>query len=154
MWERLVEIMSLSEKEVQRWLDVVQTWHGANSAEDCSNTAKALNELSSFLKDLERAIAEAVWNKAFMWPQFVAQFWMWKSKRICCEIWLPLNKEKGSLKFVAQHLASLKWFFLLLSLYKFVYRQVTPNWFYRNFPALESFLVNCSKTLLFCYQVT
>ena len=52
--------MSLSEKELQRWLGVVQTWHGANSAEDCSNTAKALNGLSSFLKDLERAIAEAV----------------------------------------------------------------------------------------------
>lgn len=60
---RLVEIMSLSEKEVRRWFDVVQTWHGANSAEDCSNTAKGLNKLSSFLKDLERAITEAVWNK-------------------------------------------------------------------------------------------
>lgn len=62
--------MSLSEKELQRWLDVVQTWHGANSAEGCSNTAKALNELSSFLKDLERAIAEAADNSQLILQKF------------------------------------------------------------------------------------
>lgn len=62
--------MSLSEKELQRWLDVVQTWHGANSAEGCSNTAKALNELSSFLKDLEGAIAEAADNSQLILQKF------------------------------------------------------------------------------------
>ena len=40
MCERLVEILSLSERRVQRWFDVEQKLHCANSVEDSSNTTK------------------------------------------------------------------------------------------------------------------
>ena len=40
MCERLVEIMSLSEREVKRWFDVEQKLQCANSVEDSSNTTK------------------------------------------------------------------------------------------------------------------
>ena len=46
MCERLVEIMSLSERKVQRWFDVEQKLHCANSVEDSSNKQKAFVEYS------------------------------------------------------------------------------------------------------------
>ena len=54
---------SVSEEDVRRWFDTAQKWSRANSAENCRDTFKGLDELSSFLKDLERALAEVVWCK-------------------------------------------------------------------------------------------
>ena len=40
MFDRLVEIMSSSERGVRRWFDVEQNLHCTNSVEDSSNTTK------------------------------------------------------------------------------------------------------------------
>ncbi|XP_068725843.1 Fanconi anemia group C protein homolog [Montipora capricornis] len=60
--------MSVSETDVKRWFDIVQKWSSENSADKCRDTFKRFDELSSFLKELERAIAEAADN-----PQQVLQ---------------------------------------------------------------------------------
>ena len=54
---------AVSEGDVKRWFDTAQKWSRANSAENCRDTFECLDELSSFLKDLERALAEVVWCK-------------------------------------------------------------------------------------------
>ena len=58
-----MKIMSVSETDVKRWFDIVQKWSSENSADKCRDTFKRFDELSSFLKELERAIAKAVGKK-------------------------------------------------------------------------------------------
>ena len=62
--------MSVSEADLKRWLETVQRWDRANSAEKCRDTFACLEELSSFLKDLEKALSEVVrmeQNSADVW---------------------------------------------------------------------------------------
>ena len=59
----LVEIMSVSEEDVKRWFETAQKWGSANSAIKCKDTFECLEELTSFLKDLESAFGEVVGNK-------------------------------------------------------------------------------------------
>ena len=50
MCGRLVEIMSLREREVQRWFDVERNLHCTNSAENSSTQQKAFVEYSHWQK--------------------------------------------------------------------------------------------------------
>lgn len=67
--------MSVSEADVKRWLETVQRWDRTNSAEKCRDTFACLEELSSFLKDLEKALSEVVWNETQLMFGDFADLW-------------------------------------------------------------------------------
>lgn len=65
-----MKVMSVTEEEVIKWFESAQKWGHANSIEKCRETFESIEELSSFLRELEKALAELVWRKTHLCVSF------------------------------------------------------------------------------------